>query len=133
MFKKLQKKNYWELVDGVEGYVNAVEQLGIRHDQLDDKDNKGYSNPDSIWGELANFTHIPEKETYETRKWLYTVWKEDRRGAKTLFYSNRANGCLGEGSIHSTTNSINKNINSLEKVRLYSLRFRIVLSDSFEE
>lgn len=53
MFRKLQRKNYWEWVGGVDGYIIAVEQLGPPHDQMNST-NQGYNDPNSIWDQLAN-------------------------------------------------------------------------------
>jgi hypothetical protein len=80
----LRKKDCWAQIGGVHGYIDAVNILGSAHRELD-KESSGYTNPDSIWGQLAEFTGLHKKNTYENRKWLFTMWREDRRKVRTTF------------------------------------------------
>lgn len=84
MFRRFRKRDYWTSVGGVDGFINAVKKLGSSYKELD-VENQGYAEPDSVWGHLANVTNIPEKNTYDTRKWLYTNWRSDRRNVKSKF------------------------------------------------
>ena len=82
----LKKKDIWTEVGDVEGYTDAVKQLGSDHRELDNERN-GYTKSDTIWGRLAELTQISKKNTYETRKWLFTTWHENRRKIRTKFLS----------------------------------------------
>ena len=84
MFKILRKTNYWEEIGEVDGYHKCIEMLGSDWRLLDDK-SKGYSDSGSIWGKLAEVTELKKKDTFDARKWLYTVWHGDRKQVRTKF------------------------------------------------
>ncbi|CAF4331300.1 unnamed protein product, partial [Didymodactylos carnosus] len=69
----LKKNDYWTQVGGTEGFLAAVKQLGSDYRELDVEGSNGYTKSDGIWGRLAERTQNPKKNTYETRKWLYTT------------------------------------------------------------
>ncbi len=125
MFKIFQKKNYWKLVGDEEGYIKAVERLGSNYHDLNSK-TQGYSESNSIWGQLANFTETLDN-TYDTRKWLYTVWKSDRRRVQTKFNAKKANDPNCECITQSSNESMNENVTSFDEVRLCLLIFNIIL------
>jgi len=83
------RKDYWTAVKGVEGYHAAVEKLGPRYHEMN-TERQTYNDPNCVWGQLANLTNIPTKNVYKTRKWLYTMWKDDRREVRSLFEAQRA-------------------------------------------
>ncbi|CAF1135304.1 unnamed protein product [Rotaria sordida] len=114
MFKRFRKRNYWKSVGNEDGYISAVEKLGPRYLELD-AINGGYTEPDSIWGQLASFTEISEKNTYDTRKWLYTVWTDDRREVRTKFYRRKAADNLSEHKMSPSNNSTKKDAMSFDK------------------
>ena len=58
--------------------------LGADWKLLDDK-SKGYSDSGSVWGKLAECTELKKKDTFDVRKWLYTVWHDDREKVRTKF------------------------------------------------
>lgn len=82
----LKKKDIWSEVGGVDGYLDALKQLAPDYRQLDNT-SSGYTKPDSIWGQLAELTQISNKNTIQTRKWLFTAWHENRRKIRTTFLS----------------------------------------------
>ena len=84
MLKKFRRRDYWELIGDADGFTNALNKLGIYYKELRST-NQGYAEPNSIWGQLAKATGIPDKDSYDTRKWLYTVWKDDRRKVRSKF------------------------------------------------
>ncbi|CAF1447830.1 unnamed protein product [Didymodactylos carnosus] len=88
----------WEksftIVGGTEGFLAAVKQLGSDYRELDVEGSNGYTKSDGIWGRLAERTQIPKKDTYETRKWLYTTWQENRRKVRTTFFNTQVNDLL---------------------------------------
>lgn len=101
MFRRFRKRDYWTSVGGVDGFLNAVKQLGSSYKELN-VENQGYAEPNSVWGQLSDMTNIPEKNTYDTRKWLYTVWRNDRRNVKSTFNAeeslNYSQECTAESS-----------------------------------
>ena len=107
MFKKFRRRDYWKLIGGVDGFINALDKLGIDYKELRST-NQGYAEPNSIWGQLANVTDIPEKDSYDTRKWLYTVWKDDRRKVRSKFKAQHANDYSSEYTIESLNDSLKK-------------------------
>ena len=98
MFARFRKTDYWKSVGDVAGFLGAVDKLGPKYRQLDG-DKQGYVQANCIWGQLAELTEIPNKNTYETRKWLYNAWKEDRRKVWSTFYANKTPGQLPQATI----------------------------------
>ncbi|CAF1588184.1 unnamed protein product [Didymodactylos carnosus] len=94
VFKFLKKKDYWTEVGGVEGFTAAIKQLGSDYHGLDDKSN-GYSKSDSIWGRLTDLTQISKKDTFDTRKWLYTTRHDNRRKIRTTFLATQIDDLPG--------------------------------------
>lgn len=88
MFKLLKKKNHWESIGGVLGFHQALETLGSEWRMLHDR-KQGYAEPGSIWDKLACNTNLEDKESVNSRKWLFTVWKEDRKQVRTKFYEQK--------------------------------------------
>ena len=88
MLQRFLKKNYWEEVGGVAGFHNAVEHLGSNW-RLLDQEGQGFTKETSIWGQLAQVTDLKKKTCPKARKWLYSVWQEDRHGVRTKFYANQ--------------------------------------------
>lgn len=88
MFQGLTKKSYWEEIGGVVGFHNAVEQLGSKWLLLDEE-RQGFTRETTIWGTLAQLTTLKNKTSCKARKWLYSMWQEDRNGVKTKFYATK--------------------------------------------
>lgn len=84
MFKILGRTNYWQEIGEVNGFHSCIDMLGSDWKLLDDK-SKGYSDPRSIWGKLAEYTELKKKDTFDARKWLYTVWHGDRKEVRTKY------------------------------------------------
>ena len=116
MFARFQK-DYWTSVEGVEGYHAAVGRLGPRYHEMN-AENQTYSDPNCVWGHLANLTKIPDKNVQKTRKWLYTVWKEDRRKVRSLFEAQRALVSIQGTSNESSNIVLNNDSPRIEQVRL---------------
>ena len=93
----LKKTDYWSQIGGVQGYIDAVNQLGCDYQQLD-LQSIGRTKSDDVWSRLASFTAIPKSDSYETRKWLFTAWYEDRRKIRSTFLSMKANDNAQLGS-----------------------------------
>jgi hypothetical protein len=120
VFNFLKKKDYWTELGGVEGYIAAVKQLGSDYHELDNKDN-GYTKPDTIWGRLAELTQFSKKHAYETRKWLFTNWHENRRKIRTTFFSTQVNDHLSNDLDQPSNNDEIENTSNVEAVSLYFL------------
>lgn len=88
MLQRFLQKNYWEEIGDVAGYHRAVEQLGSKWHLLD-QERQGFTKDTSVWGQLAQLTDLKKKDCSKARKWLYSVWQEDRRGVKTKFYATK--------------------------------------------
>ena len=116
----LKKNDYWKQVNGVEGFMAAVKQLGSDYRELE-VDSNGYTKSDSIWGRLAELTKISKKDTYETRKWLYTAWTENRRKVRTTFLSTQVDNLLPHNVNQSSNNDERENRSQVEAVSLYLL------------
>ena len=84
MFARFRKMDYWSEVGGIEGFHQAVEKLGLNWKKLDEGKH-GYTDINSIWGQLANLTELKNKSKYEARKWLYTAWHQNRQEVRTKF------------------------------------------------
>jgi hypothetical protein len=121
----LKKKDYWSEVGNEEGYINAVKQLGCTSRELNDNKN-GYTKSDSIWGQLATFTKIPKKDTYETRKWLYTTWHDDRRNIRTTFLSTEVTESVAANT-HQSSNDDNLDNKAQEQMVSFNLRVLFLL------
>lgn len=115
----LNKNDYWSQVGGVDGFIAAVKQLGPDYCKLDSKNN-GYTKSDTIWGRVASFTQIPKKDAYETRKWLYTTWHENRRKVRTTFFSTVVDDHPNNSNESSNDVDANNRINK-QTVSLFSL------------
>lgn len=87
MLKRFKKKDNWKLIGDVQGYMNAIDKLGLDWQRLD-QSNESYADSSSVWGQLANFTNM--KNNYEVRKWFYTVWREDRRQLHTRYVAEKS-------------------------------------------
>lgn len=85
----LKKTDHWSQVGGVQGYIDAVSQLGSDYQQLD-LQSIGRTKSDDVWSRLASFTTIPKSDSYEARKWLFTAWHEDRRKIRSTFLGMKA-------------------------------------------
>lgn len=116
----LKKKDYWAQVGGVEGYIAAIEQLGSGYRELDSKNN-GYTKSNSIWGQLAQHTQMSKKDTYESRKWLYTTWHENRRKIRTTFLSSQ----VDDRSQNLDLSSDNADIDNKQDGEMVSMYFLI--------
>ena len=132
VFNFLKKKDIWKKVGGVEGYVAAVKQLGSAYHELDGDDN-GYTKSDSIWGRLTALTQISKKNTYETRKWLFTTWDENRRNIRTIFLSTQVDDLLPDNLNELSNNNGTENILRAEMVslccsQLSSLMIKVVIN-----
>lgn len=84
MFARFRKTDYWGEVRKIEGFHQAVEKLGSNWKQLDEVKH-GYTDINSIWGQLANLTELKNKGEYDARKWLYTAWHQNRQKVRTKF------------------------------------------------
>jgi hypothetical protein len=120
VFSFLKKKDYWTQVGGVEGYMAIVKQLGLDYKELNIKTN-GYTKLDSIWGRLAELTQIPNKATYEVRKWLNTTWHGNRRKVRTTFLSTQVDDAPLETLDQSSNNDEIENISHVEAVSFFFL------------
>lgn len=88
MLARFRKMDYWNQIEGIEGFHRAVEKLGSSWRQLEKDEHgykHGYTDVNSIWGQLANLTELKNKHTYEARKWLYNAWHQDRQQVRTQF------------------------------------------------
>lgn len=86
MFARFRKVNYWEDIGGIEGFHEAIETLGSNWRLLDNNE-RGYTDVNSIWGQLADSSRLKNKHTYEARKWLYNAWTQNRQNVRTEFYA----------------------------------------------
>ena len=86
----LKKTDYWSQIGGVQGYIDVVKQLGSDYQQLD-LQRTARIKSDDVWSRLASFTTISKCDTYETRRWLFTAWHEDRRKIRSTFLTMKAN------------------------------------------
>ena len=118
----LKKVDYWSQIGDVEGFIAAVKQLGSDYTELDVQSN-GYTKSDSIWGRLASLTQINKKETFNTRKWLYTTWRDDRRKVRTTFFSTQNTNLLPPENLNQSSN--NDEIEKQSYVELVSFIFLI--------
>jgi hypothetical protein len=117
MLKLFKQMDYWKNVQGVEGFLAAIEKLGTTWNQLNE-DRQGYDAPDSIWGQLAQMTEMKNKNTLNARKWLYHTWK---RNGKKVFKTFPGNKALAQFPVHSNPTS-----NHLESSKVQvSHHFRI--------
>jgi len=116
VFSLKKKTDYWKQVGQEEGFLAAVKQLGSDYRELDGENN-GYTQPDGIWGRLAELTQISKKDTYETRKWLYTTWVENRRNVCTTFFTTQVNNLL-ENLDRTSNNDEQENRSHVETVSL---------------
>ena len=57
-----QKTNYWRDIGNVAGFHQAVGKLRSSWRQLEEG-SQGYTNPKSIWGQLAQLTKLKNKHT----------------------------------------------------------------------
>ena len=115
---KQKKKDYWADVGNEEGFLAAVSQLGADYKQLDVK-GEGCQKPDGIWGRLADLTKLANKKTYDARKWLYSMWKGDRRKVRTTFLSTEVTDVLSADSHESSADIANKTSQNTDKVSLF--------------
>lgn len=115
MLKRFRKKDNWNSIGDVQGYLAALNKIGSLCQYLD-APNQGYAEPNSIWGQVADQTDMPNKNTYDVRKWLYTVWKDNRRNIRSLWYLQRSIDGSPEDK-QSSGNSIKDGIASLDEVQ----------------
>jgi len=118
----LKKKDYWTDVGGVEGFIAAVKQLGSDYRELNGIKNC-YSKSDSIWGRLAQLTQLPNKDTYDARRWLCTTWQDNRRKVYTTFLSTQVDDPIQHNMDQSSTNVETENRSHEGAVSFYFLIF----------
>ncbi|CAF1314555.1 unnamed protein product [Adineta ricciae] len=118
VMNKSKKKDYWNDIGNEEGFLAAVSQLGSDYKMLDAK-GEGCQNADGIWGRLAELTKLDSKSTYDARKWLYTVWNNDRRKVRTTFLRTQATDA-SSGDPHKSpddiTNKSSQNTDEAPKI-----------------
>ncbi|CAF0991240.1 unnamed protein product [Didymodactylos carnosus] len=81
-----ESDNRWEAVDGVDDLITIIKQLGQDYRELDSHNN--WREESSIWGRLAKNSKLIKKDA-SARKWLYTVWRQDRRSIRTTFFKDK--------------------------------------------
>lgn len=86
MFARFRKVNYWADIGETEGFHEAIEKLGLNWRLLNEPE-QGYTDANSIWGQLANNTRLKNKDTYDARKWLYNAWTQNRQEVRTTFFA----------------------------------------------
>ncbi|CAF4655767.1 unnamed protein product, partial [Didymodactylos carnosus] len=105
----IRKDNHdkkWNEVGGLDGFINSVEKLGqdYRHLEIDNN----WREVSSIWGRLLTGTTF-KKNDEKSRKWLYTVWRNNRRDIRAKF--------LGKKTIDiSSVNADDKNNSTLSTI-----------------
>lgn len=115
MLARFRKIDYWRGIGHIAGFHQAVEKLGSNWRELDE-DSQGYTDANSIWGQLAQLTELKNKHTYEARKWLYNAWHEDRQEVKTKFYAYKEFDQSSVPSIKTSTKSENQSESSNSQV-----------------
>lgn len=115
MFSRFRKITYWTEIGGAEGFHNAIEMLGSNWKILDESAH-GYTDINSIWGQLAENTQLKNKHTQEARKWLYTTWNRDREGIRTKFYAKMGIASPPTREVKTYDNAKNQTEHSTSKV-----------------
>ncbi len=115
MFSRFRKTDNWSEIGEIKGFHEAIETLGSNWKFLDEIDH-GYTDINSIWGQLAGNTKLKNKDTYETRKWLYTTWKRNRDEVRTKFYTKMGIDSPTTRTIETEDNGKNQNESSNSKV-----------------
>lgn len=123
------RKDYWTSVGDVEGYHAAVEKLGLRYHEMNAK-KQTYSDPNCVWGHLATLTKIPTKNVQKTRKWLYTMWKDDRRKVRSLFEAQRPPVGIQEASSEPSDIAFNNDTSLIDQVSKVATHFEFVQTRS---
>ncbi|CAF1478316.1 unnamed protein product [Didymodactylos carnosus] len=105
----IRKDNHdkkWDEVGGLDGFINSVEKLGQDYRHLETDNN--WREVSSIWGRLLTGTRF-KKNDEKSRKWLYTVWRNNRRDIRAKF--------LGKKTIDiSSVNTDDKNNSTLSTI-----------------
>ena len=115
MFSRFRKTNYWLQIGEIEGFHEAIEALGSNWKLLDEGKH-GYTDDNTIWGQLAANTKLQNKHTCEARKWLYTTWNRNRDGVRTKFYAKMGFDQPPAREIETHDNAKNQNKPSNSKV-----------------
>jgi hypothetical protein len=112
-----QKLSMWENIGGIAGFHAAVNELdkAIITQLLGEKIPGNYRESTSVWGSLAATSKLKGDNSLQNRKWLYTVWRNDRREVCTLFKTTQTidnlpqlNGMKGNNDSNDAARNNNK-------------------------
>jgi hypothetical protein len=110
LLRKLkQKASVWENIGGREGFHAALDGLddALKITLLAKKVPCNYRDPTSIWGILAETSKMKEGNSLNNRKWLYTVWSNDRHEIRTSYESRQEIDNLLQLNAMKTSNDSN--------------------------
>ena len=72
---RMSRRKRWEEIS-ITALVSSM--MRISPNYLDWNEVKGWRNPESLWGKLAQLTLNSNADT--DRNWLYVVWKRNGQG-----------------------------------------------------
>ncbi|CAF0840626.1 unnamed protein product [Didymodactylos carnosus] len=91
----------WNEVGGLNGLLISIKSLGQGYRELNTDNN--WRQESSVWGRVIQLTTL-KKQDENARKWLYTVWRVDRRSIRSVFYEDITSKTLPTPLAHNVRN-----------------------------